>query len=195
MNFLAHIYLSGGREELTVGNFMADAIKGKDYEKYSGDLRKGILLHRKIDSFTDHHPLVQQGASRLFKNFRHYNSVIIDIFYDHFLAKNWRDYHTQDLADYVQNFYRLLARNIDKTPPNIQRLFPYMKTQNWLYSYRKIEGIEQILTQMNSRMQAPTNIQQAVRELEKYYGDYEAEFTAFFPQIIRYTDEEKRRLQ
>lgn len=173
---------------------MADSIKGKDYEKYSGNLRKGILLHRKIDSFTDCHPIVQQSSHRLFKKYRHYNGVIIDVFYDHFLAKNWQEFHTQDLETYVQDFYALLAEYKEKVPENIQRMYPYMKLQNWLYSYRKVSGIKQILYQMNSRVKGDFNIHQSVSDLKKNYGKYEKEFYAFFPEIQDYVAQVKREL-
>src|SRR5699024_9402759 len=150
MNFLAHIYLSGNNNELKVGNFMADPIKGSDFENYPGDFRRGIILHRKIDSFTDAHPIVQQSTHRLFEKFRHYNGVINDVFYNHFLAKNWKNYHSQDLASYIQDFYRLLEENFDILPEKIQNFFPYMKSQNWLLSYKDISGIEKILSQMSA---------------------------------------------
>ena len=90
MNFLAHIYLSGDDPELKIGNFIADAVKGKKYTTYPQKIQEGIILHRKIDSFTDAHPIVKKSASRLFSKYGHYNSVIVDILYDHFLAKNWK---------------------------------------------------------------------------------------------------------
>ena len=98
MNFLAHIYLSGEDEGITIGNFIADGIKGKKYLSYPASIQKGILLHRGIDSFTDSHPTVRQSTARLHENYGHYSGVIVDILYDHFLAKNWEEYHEQDLA-------------------------------------------------------------------------------------------------
>ncbi len=174
---------------------MADSIKGKDYKKYKGNLRKGILLHRKIDSFTDTHPLVQKSAHRLFKNYRHYNGVIVDVFYDHFLAKNWKDYSNSELREYVQNFYTLLGNNLDRVPRNIQHLYPYMVRENWLYNYRKIEGIKQILFQMNNRIRGDFRIHQSTEELKLHYLEYEKEFTEFFPQIQEYVQQVKKRLK
>jgi len=185
MNFLAHIYLSGDNEELTIGNFMADPIKGNDYKKYSGDYRRGIILHRRIDSFTDSHPIVYQSAHRLFNKFRHYNGVINDVFYDHFLAKNWKKYHSQDLADYVQDFYELVDENFEILPEKIQYMFGYMKSQNWLLNYQNISGIERTLTQMSSRIKGPP-LYEAISILDKYYQEYENEFTAFFAEIQKY---------
>lgn len=190
MNFLAHIYLSGNNPELTVGNFMADPIKGKDYEQYSGDFRRGILLHRKIDSYTDSHPIVYKSSHRLFDQFRHYNGVINDVFYDHFLAKNWHQYHNQDLATYVQDFYELLEENFEILPSSIQRFFPYMKAQNWLLSYQEVTGIEKILKQMSGRVKGDFNLNEAVSILQDNYSAYETEFTLFFKEIRSYVQRE-----
>lgn len=194
MNFLAHIYLSGDIDDLKIGNFMADSIKGKNYNNYKGNLRKGILLHRKIDSFTDSHPLVKKSSHRLFKNYRHYNGVIIDVFYDHFLAKNWQDYSSKDLEDYVQNFYTLLKNNLDRVPKNIRHMYPYMVAENWLYNYRKIEGIEHILFQMNNRVKGNFNIHHSIDELQNNYDLFESEFKAFFPKIQDYVEQVKAEL-
>lgn len=102
MNFLAHIYLSGNNEMITIGNFMADGIRGETYKKYPVDIQKGILLHREIDTFTDAHPIVRQSTKRLHKNYGHYSGVIVDILYDHFLAKNWSAYSPVLLNSFVE---------------------------------------------------------------------------------------------
>lgn len=173
---------------------MADPIKGKDYEKYSGDLRKGILLHRRIDTFTDSHPTTFKSAHRLFKNFGHYNGVINDVFYDHLLAKNWKDYHNLELSDYIEDFYRLIDNNFELLPERVQYLFPYMKAQNWLLSYQDIEGIEKILYQMSSRIKGDLKLNEAVIELREHYTEFENEFRDFFPEIKAYVAEEKEKL-
>jgi len=108
MNFLAHIYLSGNNEMVTIGNFIADGIRGKKYSIYPKDIQTGILLHRQIDTFTDAHKTVRESTKRLHKNYGHYSGVIVDILYDHFLAKNWNHYSKTPLADYVDDFYDTL---------------------------------------------------------------------------------------
>ncbi|MBZ0326568.1 MAG: acyl carrier protein phosphodiesterase [Altibacter sp.] len=187
MNFLAHIYLSGEDEAVIVGNFIADGIKGKRYLKYPPQIQKGILLHRAIDSYTDQHPIVKQSTARLHKNYGHYSGVIVDILYDHFLAKNWKQYHTQPLDEYVEIFYELLRKNFQILPGRIQRMMPYMIADNWLLSYATIPGISKILSQMNLRTKNISKMNYAVIELEQYYSEFEAEFTAFFEELIQYT--------
>ena len=92
MNFLAHIYLSGNNDMLKIGNFMADSVRGHHYLDYPDEIRKGILLHRYIDTFTDAHPIYRKSKHRLHEKYGHYSGVIMDIVYDHFLAKNWNNY-------------------------------------------------------------------------------------------------------
>ncbi|WP_432411040.1 ACP phosphodiesterase [Rasiella sp. SM2506] len=184
MNFLAHIYLSGEDEGITIGNFIADGIKGKRYQKFPPKIIKGILLHRFIDSYTDSHPTVRQSTARLHKNYSHYSGVIVDILYDHFLAKNWNKYHPQPLATYVDNFYEMLRANFEILPTRIQRMLPHMMSDNWLLSYASIDGISNILTQMNHRTKNQSKMNFAVRELEEFYTEFETEFTSFFAELI-----------
>ena len=132
MNFLAHIYLSGEDDRITIGNFIADKIHGKAYKKYPFDIQKGILLHREIDTFTDAHPIVRQSTKRLHTNYGHYSSVIVDILYDHFLAKNWKAYSTIPLKDFTVSFYNLLEESYEILPLRIQNLMPFMIADNWL---------------------------------------------------------------
>ena len=184
MNFLAHIYLSGEDEGITIGNFIADGIKGKRYEKFPLNIQKGILLHRFIDSYTDSHPIVRQSTARLHQNYGHYSGVIVDILYDHFLAKNWKDYHDTPLDIYVDEFYELLRTNFEILPTRIQRMMPHMISDNWLLSYASIKGISTILKQMNLRTKNRSKMNFAVLELEEFYTEFEEEFTAFFAELI-----------
>ena len=183
MNFLAHIYLSGEDEGVTIGNFIADSIKGKKYLNYSEDLQKGILLHRSIDTFTDQHPLVRQSTKRLHENHGHYSGVIVDIFYDHFLAKNWKQYHPDPLSEYVSQFYKLLETNLEKLPPNIQNMLPIMKSNNWLLSYATTKGINTILEQMSRRVKHKNSMHTATVDLEKHYTEFEKDFRIFFEEL------------
>lgn len=183
MNFLAHIYLSGDDDEVIIGNFIADGIKGKRYLNYPEGISKGIILHRAIDTFTDAHPIVHQSTAKLHENYGHYSGVIVDILYDHFLAKNWNKYSTQPLDEYVQDFYELLRKNFTSLPARIQRMMPYMIADNWLYNYRTVEGIGKILAQMNVRTNGVVNMNEAVTELLEYYQEFEAEFTSFFEEL------------
>ncbi|MFD2518505.1 acyl carrier protein phosphodiesterase [Salinimicrobium flavum] len=195
MNFLAHIYLSGTNEDLIIGNFIADSIKGKKYLNYPAGIQKGILLHRAIDSFTDTHPVVRNSTSRLHKNYGHYSPVIIDIFYDHFLAANWEEYSNVALEDYIAGFYRLLQKNFSILPAPIQRFMPYMVEENWLLSYSSITGISKILHQMNLRTKKRSKMDEAVNELREFYAEFGQDFKTFFPELLEYSQQKIKELQ
>lgn len=194
MNFLAHIYLSNNLKQVTIGNFIADGIRGKTYKKYPKDIQMGILLHREIDTFTDAHPIVRQSTKRLHKNYSHYSGVIVDILYDHFLAKNWSRYSDEPLADYVQKFYSLLQDNFELLPEKTQHMLPYMITGNWLLSYAEIEGIQNVLDGMNRRTKNKSKMNEATRELVKYYDEFEEEFTLFFEELRHFSNEKLQTL-
>ncbi len=183
MNFLAHIYLSGDNNLLKIGNFIADGIAGNKYKHFPTEVQKGILLHRQIDSFTDAHPVVRKSKKRLHPRYRHYDGVIIDILYDHYLAKNWAVYCNVNLNDYAQEFYALLEANHDMLPEKIKYLLPYMINGNWLYSYRTIEGIGDVLIGMNKRTKNKSQMNLAVEDLMLHYTDFEDDFTAFFDDL------------
>ena len=187
MNFLAHIYLSGNNDLVTIGNFIADGIRGKKYVTYPKEVQIGILLHREIDTYTDAHPIVRQSTKRLHKNYSHYSSVIVDILYDHFLAKNWLQYSTIPLAIYVDRFYRLLEQHYELLPEKTQHMMPYMISGNWLLNYAHIEGIQNVLDGMNRRTNYISGMDKATRELKMYYQEFEQEFTQFFNALKQHT--------
>ena len=188
MNFLAHIYLSKNDKMITIGNFIADGIRGKKYKEYPKDIQTGILLHRQIDTFTDAHPTVRKSTKRLHENYGHYSGVIVDILYDHFLAKNWKHYSDEPLADYIDEFYDTLQDNFEMLPARIQKMMPYMIADNWLLSYASIDGIQRVLEGMNKRTKNRSKMNLAVKELEEFYKEFETEFTSFFDELIEFTD-------
>jgi len=195
MNFLAHIYLSGNNESITIGNFIADGIRGKKYKEYPKDIQIGILLHRNIDTFTDAHKTVKESTKRLHKNYGHYSGVIVDILYDHFLAKNWVNYSTVPLDKYIDNFYDTLENNFEILPPRIQKMMPYMIADNWLLSYASIEGIAKVLEGMNRRTKNKSQMNLAVNELQEFYNEFEDEFTRFFEELVQFSKEKLSQLQ
>jgi acyl carrier protein phosphodiesterase len=184
MNFLAHIYLSFGDDEITIGNFIADSIRGNKIDHLPTRIQKGILLHREIDTYTDSHAIPKVSSKRLHKNYSHYSRVIVDIFYDHFLAKNWKNYSDTPLNVYVENFYDLLEDNYPILPYGVQRMMPYMITDNWIYNYSKMDGIGRVLNGMNRRTKNKSKMNFAILDLEEHYIDFEKEFTSFFEELI-----------
>ena len=190
MNFLAHIYLSGDNDYIKIGNFMADGIKGDNYNNYPNAIKKGILLHRAIDSFTDMHPIFRKSKHRLHEKYGHYSGVIMDIFYDHFLAKNWSDYSDITLEDFSNDFYNLLWNNFDVLPVSSQRMVPFLVDEKWLQSYAQIDGIEKVLIGMNKRTNNRSKMHLAISDLNKHYDAFEKDFTLFFEDIMVFAEEQ-----
>jgi acyl carrier protein phosphodiesterase len=186
MNFLAHLYLSPPNNEIILGNFIADSVKGKVFDTYSEEIQRGILLHRQIDQFTDQHPVFKQSCTRLDLKYRRYSGVIVDIYYDHFLAKYWDDFHEKDLKEFVSEAYQLLIHNFKLLPPRSKRILPFMITQNWLANYSNFKHLNRVFKGMSRRTTNNSRMDEAVDELKKDYAAFEDEFRRFFPDIIAF---------
>lgn len=193
MNFLAHIYLSGDNDLVKIGNFMADGIHGKP-GNFPPDVQKGIVLHRAIDTYTDAHPIFRQGTKRLHARYHHYAGVILDIFYDHFLAKNWNYYSDEPLTDFNKRFYKSLEDNKGLLTEKTLGLMPYMIQHDWLGSYATIEGIVHVLKQMDRRTGDKSGMRHSVDELKQHYADYEQEFADFFADIKQFVKQKAGEL-
>ncbi len=187
MNFLAHIYLSFGDNEITIGNFIADSIRANKFSHLPERVQKGIQLHRLIDTYTDSHPIPKKSSKRLHKNYGHYSRVIIDIYYDHFLAKNWKNYSDIPLAVFVDDFYDLLEDNYTILPEGVKRMMPYMISDNWIFNYSKMTGISKVLDGMNRRTKNKSKMNFAILDLEEHYIEFEKEFTDFFEELITFS--------
>lgn len=187
MNFLAHIYLSGDNDLIKIGNFMADGIRGKHFESYPIEIQKGIILHRAIDTFTDAHPIFRQSTKKLHEQYHHYAGVVVDVFYDHFLAKNWSTYSDEKLEDFVDRFYQSLRDNQSNLSERTREIMPYMIKHNWLVSYQTVEGIHRILTQMDLRTKNQSKMRFATNELTEFYMEFENEFTNFFQELMLFS--------
>jgi acyl carrier protein phosphodiesterase len=189
VNFLAHTYLSGGNEEIIVGNFMGDYVKGKNYLLFPEQVKKGILIHRDIDSFTDMHEVTRRSKQRLASRYHKYAGIIIDIFYDHFLASLWDSYSTLPLSDFVIRTYDLLKRNYKVLPDSIKRWLPTFLENNWMMAYTTVEGIELVLERMSANTSLPDHSAFAVEVLRNEYSVFMEDFLEFFPTIVEFLEE------
>lgn len=189
MNILAHLYLSKSNKNILIGNFIADAVKGNKYNNYPKEIKAGILLHRAIDHYTDTHPIVKKSKRRLHKRYNHYSGVIIDILYDHFLAKNWKKYSEIPLNVYAKNIYKFLEKNNEILPLRAQNMLPYMTEFNWLVSYATINGISRVLAGMNKRTKGISQMDLAIEDLQIHYLEFEEDFTLFFNDLQEFTNQ------
>ncbi|MBM3435772.1 MAG: DUF479 domain-containing protein [Bacteroidetes bacterium] len=187
MNFLAHLYLSGDNDDILIGNFIADHVKGAGILKFSDGVQKGIRLHRAIDSFTDSHPVYLKSKARLSENYRKYAGVVADMFYDHFLSANWGNYSSESLNLFIERIHSVIVKSYPILPEKSQRFIAYMNKFNWLMGYGSFEGLGRALTGMAIRTPFKSGMENAVIDLKKDYILYQAEFEEFFPQIHRFT--------
>jgi acyl carrier protein phosphodiesterase len=194
MNFLAHLYLSGTDEGITVGNFIADAVKGSHYKQFPNGIAKGILLHREIDHYTDNHPVVRASKRRLSPKYRIFSGIIVDIYYDHFLSKYWKEYSNEDLHDVVSRTYFLLFRKYHLLPARSKRILPFMVTQNWLVGYANFDSLQKVFQGMSRRTNHLSGMENAVEDLKENYQEFESEFRAFFPEITSHINEFRSNL-
>lgn len=193
MNHLAHLYLSQTDIDLMVGNFIADRVKGKDFREFSAGIQKGIEMHRAIDTFTDEHPVVLQSKKRLFPTYHKYAAVIVDMYYDHFLAKNWQDYSPIPLKLFAQNTYTILQARVAEMPPASQRILQYMSSGDWLTNYATEAGMKRALSGLAARAKFESKMELATEDLFRDYSLYEAEFTSFFKELVAFSATYSRR--
>jgi acyl carrier protein phosphodiesterase len=184
MNFLAHAYLSFDDPEILIGNMIADALRGNQPNQYPETIRKGILLHRNIDAYTDQHPLVKATRKIFYPAIRHYALVISDVIYDHFLGVNWHKYHQDSLDEFSQRSYKVLEDGMSFVPEKFQRIFHFMKEDNWFVMYSKREGIHRTIDRLSYRSKGFTFSKETIHIFEKNYSELETHFLEFFPQLV-----------
>jgi len=195
MNFLAHMYLSGDSEDILLGNFIGDFVKGNAYEAYPEAVQEGILFHRKIDHFTDHHPVVSASKDLLRDKYRHYSGVIVDMVYDHMLARMWEDYHQMSLPVYTEWVYEIMTRRADEMPDEASFMLEYMVRNNWLLSYAKLEGIMKALSGIARRTTFTSHMEKAAGDIGEHYNTFRNHFTEFFPDLMDMAAAENKSFQ
>jgi acyl carrier protein phosphodiesterase len=173
-----------------IGNFIADFVKGKKKYDYTSGIRQGIELHRKIDFYTDHHPVTGRSKDPLREKYRHYSGVIVDLYYDHFLAKNFEVYSSLDLKKYTEKTYNILRKRRLDLPPEVQYFLPYMIERNWLWNYASLEGLHRTLVGLSKRVNFENRMSEAIQDLEAGYPAFEADFSEFFPDLITFVEKE-----
>ena len=194
MNFLAHLYLSQNNTNIMIGNFIADHIRGNNYTEYSKEIQQGIFLHREIDTFTDAHKIVRKSKRRLHKRYRHYDGVIIDIFYDYFLAKNWSSYSSIPLDIYTKSVYKLFDEIKLELPIKSQQFIKYMIDYNILFNYQYLEGIEKVLNGMNNRTKGKSQMNLAIEDLKILEEELQEDFTLFFEDLRSFVNEKLKKI-
>ena len=190
MNFLAHLYLSGNDRDIMFGNFIADYVKGKSYTRYNQKIQQGILLHRKIDEFTDKHAITKDLASLLKDRYKRHSGIVIDIFYDHFLSVNWSRYSNIPLEQFISSCHRLLLKNLWLLPSTIKGFLPVLIARKRLMSYSSLSGIENALHTMSKYTSLPDESTFALKILNENFSLMNEKFLIFFADLIEMVNQE-----
>lgn len=199
MNYLAHLYLSPPGEDAMLGSLLGDFVKGpltsaEVREQYGTDITRAMELHRRIDSFTDAHPVVTASRNRISSGRRRFAGVMIDMFYDHFLAKYWDDFHHRPLDAFTKDFYRILMRRHAELPERAQRTARFMVDLDWLGSYAQLESVDTALNRMSQRLRRTNTLVDSAEELERNYAELERDFRRFMPDVTEFAQTAARRL-
>lgn len=183
MNYVAHQFLSFRNPEIQIGNLYGEIVRGKNLNDYESGIRRGILLHREIDSFTDSHPLVKNSSQKFHERFGKYAPVIVDVLYDYLLIRNWENYSFVSFDEFVNNCYELFRLNFDLFPAKLQYIVKHLLEHDWFRNYSTIEGVGLTLRGISQRSKFPNEIELATKEIEIYLSEFEADFFQFFPEI------------
>lgn len=185
MNYLAHLFLSCPDEDVLLGNFIADDLRKAEADKAPTGIRKGILLHRRIDAFTDRHFLVRQATRSLRPAVGKYAPVVCDILFDHLLCRHWHFFTTEPFDDFVQRMYVTLENRMDRMPPAMRARLPAMIAANWLYQYATEDGITEVLKRTEKRLKFPTSLHKAMDLYREDTVYFSVLFLGFFPELIQ----------
>jgi len=191
MNFLAHVMLSSHDSEEMVGNLLGDFVRKGGEAAFSETMQRGIELHRRIDGFTDRHPVFRRSRRRIRPDLRRFGGIAVDLFYDHFLAREFSSYHDIPLEAFAERFYRLLEQYEPQLPPRLQQIIPSMIERNWLVSYREVDAIERSLSRISLRLSRPNALGETAEALRLCYDDFAADFEEFFPELLAFTREQQ----
>lgn len=189
MNYLAHVFLARRTPDLVIGGLLGDFVKGRLDHRYPPGVRAGIELHRAIDRYTDAHPLVHTGRALIAPTRRRFAGILMDVFYDHFLALRWQRYSDIPLPQFTRRVYALLWPQRRELPGNLRRVLPWMRAEDWLASYAEIESVDAALRGMARRFRFAHRAQplaDGVHDLVAHYHVFEQQFHEFFPQLERF---------
>lgn len=194
MNYLAHLYLAERSDAGLLGSLLGDFVKGPLGDGYPEAIRRGIVLHRSIDSFTDAHPLHLESRNRIGGTRRRYAGIIVDVTYDHFLCRYWSDYSDDNLERFVAHVYEILHEHRDELPDRLRRIAPHMIADDWLSSYGDLANVGRALDGISRRITRRNPLAGAVTEIEANYPGLDDDFRRFFPDLETYARETRDAL-
>jgi acyl carrier protein phosphodiesterase len=187
LNYLAHAYLSFNNPEILAGNMISDFIKGKKKFDYAENIQKGIMLHRAIDEFTDNHEVTKEAKQFFKPAYGLYAGAFMDVVYDHFLALDKNQFDNDDLEIFSQKTYLQLQTFEPVFPERFQKMFYFMRTQNWLDNYQYKEAIKNSFAGLVRRAKYMDNHEIAFQIFETNYNSLKNYYQIFFPQLKDFT--------
>lgn len=188
MNYLAHSYLSCGDEDLLLGNLITDMIKKKDELAYNPNIQKGINLHRKIDTYTDQHPIVSESLKLIYPTQGKYAPVVLDILWDYFLSINWKKFSGENLDVFTKNIYTILEKNYEELQDKIVLRFESMISHNFLLSCINREALSSTFLHLQKRTKFRANFDQVGKVLDTHHETLNESFLKMFPEMINYVE-------
>jgi acyl carrier protein phosphodiesterase len=186
VNYLFHLYLAEDSQESLVGNMLGDFVKGRLDERYPPAITRGIERHRQVDAFAQDNAAFQRSKRRIDDSYRHYKAVLVDVFYDHFLARQWASYSPLPLPEFSQRAYQALQAHYPLLPERLQQMLPRMIAVDWLTSYRELPNIGIALERMATRLSRPNPLGRGVEELVRHYAGLEGDFREFMVEVEAY---------
>ena len=187
MNFLFHMILSGDDDQLLVGNFMGDFVKGPLQERFPPRIRQGVALHRRIDSYAEQHPVFRQSRHRISSDYGLYRGVMVDIFYDYFLVRDWNEWCGEPFAQYLSRTRAVVENHRTDIPERMHDLIPYL-FQELLPSYATVEGIGKALSRLSRRISRPNPLSGGAEQLLRHHDELQGDFRAFIPEIFSFVN-------
>ena len=190
MNYLAHLHLGGDAPAQLLGSLYGDFVKGPLDGRWPADIEAAIALHRRIDAFTDSHPLQARARARFPAARRRVAGMLLDLFFDHCLARDWPQYHPQPLQQFTERFYRVLVAE-PQLPGHLQVIAPRMAAQDWLGSYRDFAVLQPVIAGMQRRLSRPQLLDGSLAELERLYEPLSEDFAAFYPALMAFAEAQR----
>lgn len=194
MNHLAHARLAGPDPLDVAANLMGDFVRGRLKDRFPPRVKAGIRLHRAVDAYTDAHPVHRQSRTRLAPPFRRYAPILVDIYYDHFLACHFQRFHDQPVEEFSSGVYDALERHRDILPVTLRRLAPIWRHRDLLAAYADVAVIDEVLVGISKRLTRDNPVHRGGGCLREHYQGFEADFLAFFPDLLGFAREKRRHL-
>jgi acyl carrier protein phosphodiesterase len=191
MNYLAHLHLGGSQPAQLLGSLYGDFVKGPLAGRWPAEIEAGIRLHRRIDVFTDSHPLIAQARLRFPAERRRFSGILLDVFFDHCLARDWALYSAEPLDAFTLHVYQVLDAEAE-LPGRLALIAPRMAAQDWLGSYRDFQVLDQVINGMARRISRPEALAGAMAELESLYQPLSEDFRQFYPQLQQFAGNQLR---